>query len=113
MNPIKYKDYVGSVEFDEDARLFYGKLLFVRALVSYEASDAEGLVSAFHQAVDDYLDQCAAGSIEPEKPFKGSFNVRPGPDLHRRASVAALRADMSLNAFVTKALEEALGKQGR
>ncbi len=113
MNPMKYEDYLGSVEFDEDDRLFYGKLLFIRALVSYEAKDAEGLLSAFHHAVDDYLKQCAAADVEPEKPFKGSFNVRPGPDLHRRASIAALRAGMSLNAFVTKALEEALRKQGR
>jgi len=113
MNPMKYKDYVGSVEFDEDDRLFYGKLLFVRALVSYEAKDAEGLISAFHHVVDDYLEQCAAGGVKPEKPFKGSFNVRPGPDLHRRASVAALRAGMSLNAFVTKALDEAVAKQDR
>jgi predicted HicB family RNase H-like nuclease len=112
MNPMKYKNYLGSVEFDEDDRLFYGRLLFVRALVSYKARDAEGLVSAFHEAVDDYVEQCAADGVKPEKPFKGSFNVRPGPDLHRRASVAALRAGMSLNAFVTRALEDAIAKQG-
>lgn len=112
MNPMKYKDYLGSIEFDEEERLFYGKLLFIRALVSYEAKDAEGLVNAFHEAVDDYLEQCQADSIEPEKPFKGSFNIRPGPDLHCKATIIALRAGMSLNAFVTKVLEEAVAKRG-
>ncbi len=68
---MKYRDFLGSVEFDEEDRLFYGKLLVIRALVSYEATDAEGLVGAFHHAVDDYLDQCAADGVEPEKPFKG------------------------------------------
>lgn len=111
MNPMKYRDYLGSVEFDEEERLFYGKLLFIRALVSYEAKNAEGLVSAFHEAVDDYLQQCGAEGVEPETPFKGSFNVRPGPELHRKATIAALRAGISLNAFVTKALEEAVAKQ--
>jgi predicted HicB family RNase H-like nuclease len=45
---------------------------------------------------------------------KGSFNIRTGPDLHRRAVVAASRAGITLNAFVTRALEaavaDALGK---
>ncbi|MHC4092670.1 MAG: antitoxin HicB [Planctomycetota bacterium] len=47
---MKYKEYLGSVEFDEDERIFHGKLLFIRALVSYEAKDAEGLVNAFRDA---------------------------------------------------------------
>jgi predicted HicB family RNase H-like nuclease len=110
---MRYKEYLGFVEFDEEERIFYGKLLFIRALVSYEAKDAEGLVNAFHEAVDDYLRQCEEDGLQPAKPFKGSFNVRPGPDLHRKAAIAALRAGVSLNAFVTKALEEAVAKQGR
>ncbi len=111
MNPMRYRGYLGSVEFAEKERLFYGKLLFIRALVSYEAKDAEGLVNAFHEAVDDYLQQCREGNADAEKPFKGSFSIRPGPELHRNATIAALRSGMSLNAFVTKALETAVTKQ--
>ena len=111
MNLISYKGYLGSVEFDEDERIFYGRLAFVRALVSYEAKDAEGLVRAFHDAVDDYLAHCEETGTPPERPLKGSFNVRTGPDLHRRAVVAASRAGMTLNAFVTRALETAVAEE--
>jgi predicted HicB family RNase H-like nuclease len=105
---MSYKNYLGSVEFDEDERVFHGKLEFIRALVSYEAEDAEGLIQAFHDAVDDYLGHCEEQSILPEKPLKGSFNVRVGPDLHRRAVIAAAHAGISLNAFTTRALEAAV-----
>ena len=86
MNLLSYKGYLGSVEFDEEERIFYGRLAFIRPLVSYEAKDAEGLVRAFHEAVDDYLAHCQEEGTPPERPLKGSFNVRTGPDLHRRAS---------------------------
>ena len=47
--------YLGSVDLEEDEDIFQGKLEFIRALVSYEAGDTEGLVQAFRDAVDDYL----------------------------------------------------------
>jgi predicted HicB family RNase H-like nuclease len=37
MNLMSYKGYLGSVEFDESERLFYGRVAFIRALVSYDA----------------------------------------------------------------------------
>jgi predicted HicB family RNase H-like nuclease len=111
MNLLSYKGYLGSVEFDQDERIFYGRLAFIRALVSYEAKDAEGLIRVFHEAVDDYLAHCEEEGTPPERPLKGSFNVRTGPDLHRRAVVAASRTGMSLNAFVTRALETALAEE--
>jgi hypothetical protein len=39
---IQYKGYYGSVQF-------------IRALVSYEATDAKGLKRVYQEAVDDYL----------------------------------------------------------
>jgi predicted HicB family RNase H-like nuclease len=110
MNLMSYRGYLGSVEFDEWERIFYGRLEFIRALVSYEAKDAEGLVRAFHEAVDDYLMQCEEQGAAPERPLKGSFNVRTRPELHRRAVIAAARCGMSLNAFVTRALEAAVAR---
>ena len=113
MTLMSYKDYLGSVEFDEDERVFHGKLEFIRALISYEAEDAEGLVRAFHDAVDDYLSSCEEQGVPPERPLKGSFNVRVGPDLHRRAVIAAAHAGVSLNAFTTRALEAAVAEAAK
>jgi hypothetical protein len=52
---VSYKGYFGSVHYDDADRIFYGKMEFIRALVSYEGTDAASLRSALEEAVDDYL----------------------------------------------------------
>ena len=73
-NLMDYKDYVGSVEFSEEDGLFVGKVQGVRALISYEGTNAAELVADFHGAVDDYLAMCEAEGRKPERAYKGSFN---------------------------------------
>lgn len=63
---------------------------------------------AFREAVDDYLATCERLSKRPETPFKGSFNVRVGADLHKRAAVYAAEHRKKLNAVVSEALEHYL-----
>ena len=103
-NTMEYKGYVGSVEFSEEDSLFFGKVLGIRALVSYEGENAHDLVEDFHGAVDDYLALCEAEGTEPEKAYKGSFNVRISPELHKAAVIAAMRDQTSLNSFVENAI---------
>ena len=105
---MQYKDYYGSVHFDDEELIFHGKIEFIRALVSYEATNAKGLRKAFEEAVDDYLDMCHSQHIEPEIPFKGSLNVRLGPELHRRIAIAAEQHHLSINKFITETLNQAV-----
>jgi len=49
---MKYKDYIGSVEFSEEDQLFYGKVLGIHSLISYEGESAKELIQDFHEAVD-------------------------------------------------------------
>lgn len=74
-NTIHYKDYIDSVEFSEEDGIFYGKVLGIRSLISYEGESAKELLDDFHGAVDDYLETCKAEGKEPETALKGSFNV--------------------------------------
>ena len=107
-NTMEYKGYVGSVEFSEEDALFYGKVLGICALISYEGTNASELVADFHGAVDDYLEVCAQSGTEPEKAYKGSFNVRISPELHKQAVIAAMSHNMSLNSFVETSIQQAL-----
>ena len=107
-NTMEYKDYIGSVEFSEEDGLFYGKVLGIRALISYEGKNAKELVSDFHSAVDDYLELCKEENIEPEKAYKGSFNVRIKPEMHKKAMIYALAHNISLNSLVENAIGEKL-----
>src|SRR5437899_8987051 len=105
---MKYKDYLGSVHFDDEELIFYGKIQFIRALVTYEATDAKGLLKAFRGSVDDYLKTCKAQKIAPEVPFKGSLNVRLGEDLHRRVAMAAEQHHATINKFIVETLAQAV-----
>lgn len=107
-NTMEYKGYVGSVEFSEEDALFFGKVMGVRALISYEGENARELVEDFHSAVEDYLAMCAAEGIEPEKAYKGSFNIRISPELHKQAVITATARQMSLNSFVESSIERAV-----
>ncbi len=105
---MQHKGYYGSVHFDDSDLIFYGRIEFIRALVNYEATDAKGLKKAFKDAVEDYLVTCKKQGITPEMPFKGSLNVRLGPDLHRRIAIAAAQQNLSINKFITEMLDHAL-----
>jgi predicted HicB family RNase H-like nuclease len=107
-NRMEYKGYLGSVNYNDEDEIFYGKVEYIRGLISYEGHDVESLRAGFHEAVDDYLELCSERGIEPERPFKGSFNVRTGSDLHRRAVLAAERRGINLNKLVSEALERYL-----
>ena len=110
-NTMEYKGYVGSVEFSEEDGLFYGKVMGIRALISYEGTTAHELVDDFHGAVEDYLALCEAEGKEPEKAYKGSFNVRISPELYKRAAIFATTHGISLNSFVENALRTFLVNQ--
>lgn len=107
-NTMEYKGYVGSVEFSQEDCLFFGKVMGVRALFSYEGSTAAELLADFHGAVDSYLALCQAEGKEPERGFKGSFNVRIFPELHKSLAVRAAARQMSLNSYVERALADAV-----
>lgn len=106
-NTLEYKGYVGSMEFSEEDSLLFGKVLGIRSLISYEGESAKELLEDFHQAVDDYLSLCEETGTEPEKPFKGSFNIRISSELHKRLFIEAVSRNMSLNSLVAEKLTAA------
>ena len=80
----------------------------IKALISYEGKDANELVSDFHCAIDDYLEFCNTQGKEPEKAYKGSFNIRVSPELHKEVAVYATSHNTSLNNFVENAIKNML-----
>ncbi|KPU43926.1 HicB family protein [Oxobacter pfennigii] len=103
-NFIHYRDYIGSVEFSEEGEIFHGKVIGIKDLISFEGDSVKSLIEDFHNAVDEYLEFCEQNGKLPEKPFKGTFNVRIQPELHRKAVLAASARGISLNAFVEDAI---------
>lgn len=101
---IEYRGYIGNIEFSEEDEVFYGKVQGIRSLISYEGENAKDLINDFHTAVDDYLELCASRGTEPEKAYKGTFNIRISPELHKNAAIYAAEHKISLNSVVETAL---------
>ena len=104
---FEYKGYLGSAEVDTEGGALVGKLLYIRDTITYSATDVAALKTAFEEAVDDYLEACEEDGAEPDLPCKGSFNVRVGPERHRRIAIAARIAGVGLNDFVCSSLDAA------
>lgn len=109
-NTMKYKTYIGSVEFSEAKECFFGNILGIRKNISYEGEDVRSLIRNFHEAVDDYLADCSEAGTEPERAYKGTFNVRVSENLHREAALYGLNNNMSLNSVVENAMQNMVEK---
>ena len=108
---MEYQGYTARVDYDDDAAVFFGEVVNLRDVITFEGSTVKQLRSAFHDSVDDYLEYCAERGEEPEKPFSGKFVVRIEPKLHRKISVRARMADKSLNNWVGDTLSEAVAEE--
>ncbi len=84
---------------------FLGKVVGLKSLISYEGNSVQELKQDFENAIDVYLEECKQRNVEPEQPYKGSFNVRINPDLHRRLALYAMQHNQSLNSAVEEAIE--------
>ena len=111
-NTIEYNGYIGSIEYSPEDKCFFGKLEMIDDLVTFEASTAEELETNFQAVVDEYIATCKTLGREPQKVYKGVFNVRIDPKLHKSIYQEALKAGISLNAFVQKVLKKEVLNQG-
>lgn len=103
-NIMEYKGYHTKVEFDVESMTLRGKIEGINDYVDFESEDISGIEKEFHAAVDDYLEFCLEVGKEPEKEYKGTFNVRISPELHKKIALCALRDGRSLNSEVETAI---------
>lgn len=106
-NVMTYKGYNARIEYDGDDEIFFGKLAGIRDGIGFHADTVAELKTAFHEAVDDYVETCAKAGKEPQKPFSGKVMFRIDPETHRQAALAAELAGVSLNQWAEQVIEKA------
>ena len=111
MKQLEYKGYSGSIEYSKEDDLLYGKVLGIKGLISFEGRTGKELELDFIEAIDQYLADCKEQGIKPDKPFKGSFNVRIPTELHQKAALLAMKDKISLNSFVAESIRERVFKE--
>ncbi|HWR30295.1 MAG TPA: type II toxin-antitoxin system HicB family antitoxin [Negativicutes bacterium] len=104
-NMLEHKGYYGTVELSDTDNILFGKVIGINSLISYEGDSVQSLKDDFQGAVDDYLEMCAANGVEPEKMYRGSFNVRISPELHKALVIYSASSGQTLNATVEEAIK--------
>ena len=104
-NILEYKGYHSIVEFDVETLVLRGKIEGINDFVNFESDNPKTIEQEFQAAVDDYLEFCREVGKEPDKEYKGTFNIRIQPELHKKLAVLALKNGESLNATIEKALQ--------
>ena len=108
MNTMNHKGYSARIEFDERDNVFVGRILGLRAIISFHGQTVKELRKEFERAVDDYVAECTEKGVSPEKPASGKLLLRLPPEVHGRAIVVAQAKGKSLNQWVTETLERAV-----
>lgn len=103
---MKYKGYIGNVEYDDKAKIFHGEIIGLRDVITFQGTNVNELEQAFKDSVDDYLEWCKQIGEKPEKAFSGIFNLRIPPDLHAQLALQAKAMGTSLNSYITQTLRQ-------
>lgn len=97
---MNYKGYIGVAQFDEEAKVFFGRVVNARDTITFQSADARKLAKEFKASVDEYLAFCQDEGRKPERPYSGKFSLRLPPELHERLAADAAAQGKSLNEFI-------------
>src|SRR5512133_29199 len=100
---LKYKGYVGVIEYDSHGKIFTGEVIGLRSVLTFQGRTPEEIEDSFKESIDLYLAMCKADGVTPEKPYSGRFNVRISPELHHAIAVQASIEQKSLNDWAIEA----------
>ena len=110
MSNLTYKSYTGTIEASIEDGCLHGQLLFITDIITYEGDTVDNIKTSFEEAVDHYLAYCQDTGKPANKPYSGTFNVRVGQELHRKAVEVAYHQGITLNDFVAQSIKNAIEK---
>ncbi len=105
---MKYKDYLGIVEYDAEAKIFTGEVVGIRSVITFQGRTPEELEASFRESIDLYLEMCRDDGVKPDKPYSGRFNLRLDPEMHKQIAYHAAMEHKSLNDWVIETLQKSL-----
>lgn len=103
---MKYKGYIGQVEYDADAKLFHGEVIGLKDTITFQGTTVQEIEKEFKKSVDVYLEWCKELNEKPEKTFSGKLQVRMNPNLHAYLAFEAAKRGLSLNDLINEKLQK-------
>ncbi|MCU7937648.1 MAG: type II toxin-antitoxin system HicB family antitoxin [Candidatus Thiodiazotropha sp. (ex Dulcina madagascariensis)] len=107
MNMMKYKGYIARIEFDEEDRIFVGRLAGIDDIVSFHGTTVDELEKAFHESVDHYIEVSERTGRPAQKPYSGNLMLRISPDIHAAVATASRVQGKSINQWAAEVLDKA------
>ena len=104
---LKYKGYNGTVEYDDEAKIFHGEILDTKDVITFQGKSVDEIENAFRESIDDYLEFCKERGEQPDKPFSGKFILRIPSELHHKIFLKARRKGKSINNWIIDILKNA------
>ena len=103
---LEYKGYHASIEFDADDNIFIGEVFGITDSLNFHGTSVTELEEMFKQSIDNYLELCEKIGKNPDKEFKGTFNIRIPSEMHKKAALAAAKQKITLNQYVLRAIDQ-------
>lgn len=103
---LEYKGYHASVEYDAEDNIFVGEVFGITDSLNFHGTSVTELKEMFVECIDNYLELCGKTGKNPDKEFKGTFNVRIPPEMHKKAALEAAKQKITLNQYVIKAIDQ-------
>lgn len=107
---LEYKGYHASIEYDAEDNIFVGEVFGITDSLNFHGTSVTELREMFEQSVDNYLELCEKIGKNPDKEFKGTFNVRIPPEMHKKVALEAAKQKITLNQYVVRAINQSLEK---
>ncbi len=107
---MKYKGYTGQVVYDDEARIFHGDVIGIKAVITFQGKTVDEIEKAFQDSIDTYIDWCKSRNIQPEKPFSGDLHIKLSQKAHEQLAQEAFERNMNLDSFIVQKLT---GKDNR
>jgi len=105
---IKYKGYVGRIDYEPEDKVFFGEVVSSEGIIAFDGRTPEELEEHFKAAIDSHLENCKRNGIKPIKPLSGELLLRMKPELHQALAFKAKQERKSLNSLICDKLEMAV-----
>ena len=105
---MEYKGFKARVEYSADDEVFFGRLIGIDDVVTFEGKTVRELKKAMKDAVEFHIELCERTGQAAKKSYSGKVLLRLPADLHQRIAEAAVKSGKSLNEWGRDVLETAV-----
>ncbi|HMT06416.1 MAG TPA: type II toxin-antitoxin system HicB family antitoxin [Pyrinomonadaceae bacterium] len=105
---MEYKGFKAKVEFSADDEVFFGRLIGIDDIVTFEGTTVRELKKAMKDAVEFHIEICERIGQKVKKPYSGKLLFRLPSELHAKIAEVAVKNGKSINEWGREVLETAV-----